>query len=66
MSGKRSKTKTAVMTLRVEPHVKIAAQLAAQHEHRSVANLIEVLILAHCRDLNLAVPQQSKVRVNEG
>jgi hypothetical protein len=54
------------MTLRVEPHVKIAAQLAAQHEHRSVANLIEVLILAHCRDLNLAVPQQSKVRVNEG
>lgn len=60
-ASKRSKTKTAVMTLRVEPHVKVAAKLAAEHDHRSVANLIEVLILAHCRQLNLEIPIETKV-----
>jgi hypothetical protein len=47
------KTKTAVMTLRVEPQIKAAAKLAAKHERRSVTSLVEVLILNHCKTLNI-------------
>lgn len=49
----KPKIKTAVMTLRVDPIVKIAAELAAKQDHRSVTNLIEVLILKHCNDLGI-------------
>lgn len=49
----RAKKKTAVMTLRVSPHVKAAAQLAAERDHRSVTSLVEVLILEHCKTLDI-------------
>ncbi|EKD40369.1 MAG: hypothetical protein ACD_75C00074G0003 [uncultured bacterium] len=49
----KPKIKTAVMTLRVDPVVKIAAELAAKQDHRSVTNLIEVLILRHCKELGI-------------
>ena len=49
----KPRTKTAVLTLRVEPRVKVAVELAAQHAHRSVTNLIEVLILDHCKQAGL-------------
>jgi hypothetical protein len=49
----KPKTKTAVMTLRVSPQVKAAAELAAERDHRSVTSLIEVLILDHCRRLDI-------------
>jgi hypothetical protein len=49
----KPKLKTAVMTLRVSPDIKAAAERAAEHEHRSVTNLVEVLILNHCKSLNL-------------
>jgi hypothetical protein len=48
--------KTAVMTLRVEPRIKAAAEIAAEMEHRSLTAMIEVLILAHCKSHNIAVP----------
>lgn len=49
----KPKKKTAVMTLRVSPSVKAAAKRAAEHDHRSVTNLLEVLILDHCKTLNI-------------
>jgi predicted HicB family RNase H-like nuclease len=49
----KPKTKTAVMTMRVSPQVKAAAEIAAQHEHRSVTSLVEVLIINHCKALNI-------------
>ena len=49
----RPKIKTATVTLRVDPTVKAAAELAAQHDRRSLTNLIEVLLINHCRSLNL-------------
>jgi len=49
----KPKTKTAVMTLRVAPVIKDAVELAARQDHRSVTNLIEVLILRHCEDLGI-------------
>lgn len=44
MSG----TKTATLTLRLTPELKEALKTAAYNEHRSIANMIEVLIREHC------------------
>jgi hypothetical protein len=49
----RQKTKTAVMTLRVTPEIKAVAEIAAERDHRSLTSLIEVLILKHCKSLNI-------------
>lgn len=49
----KPKTKTAMMTLRVSPEVKVAAEMAAERDHRSVTSVIEVLILNHCRTLDI-------------
>jgi len=42
-----------VLTLRVSPAVKAAAERAAELDRRSVTNLLEVLILNHCKALNI-------------
>jgi predicted HicB family RNase H-like nuclease len=54
----KPKIKTAVMTLRVDPKVKVAAELAAKKDRRSVTNLIEVLILKHCEQIGIEPEQQ--------
>jgi hypothetical protein len=56
MAAKRHKTKTVVMTLRIDPQVKAAAEIAAERDHRSLTNFVEVLILKHCNDLNIQPP----------
>jgi hypothetical protein len=55
MQRAKAKTKTAVMTLRVHPTIKAAAKQAAEHDRRSVTNLVEVLILDRCKILNIPV-----------
>lgn len=54
-------TKTATLNLRIDPGVKEAARVAALHEHRSVANLIEVLIRRHCAATGIPIPEQSEL-----
>ena len=54
-------TKTATLNLRIDPGVKEAARIAALHEHRSVANLIELLIRRHCEAKGIAIPEQSEL-----
>ena len=49
----RPKKKTAVMTLRVDPQIKHAAELAAERDNRSLTSLVEVLILNHCKQVNI-------------
>lgn len=53
-----SPRKTATMNLRIDPGVKEAARIAAEKEHRSVANLIEVLIRHHCEEAGISIPEQ--------
>lgn len=53
MAHGKPKIKTATMTLRVDPQVKAVAALAAKRDHRSLTNLIEVLILNHCNTLGI-------------
>lgn len=41
------------MTLRVDPEIKAAAQEAAAQDRRSLTSLVEVLLVNHCKTLNL-------------
>lgn len=43
-----ARTKISTLNLRIEPGVKEAVRQAAAREHRSVANMVEVLIRRHC------------------
>ena len=40
--------KTATLTFRIEPELKEALRTAAEREHRSIANMVAVLIIDHC------------------
>jgi len=53
---KKRRTKTAVLTIRLDPRIKAAAEIAAEKEHRSVTAFIEVLILNHCRAAEIELP----------
>jgi len=57
-------TKTATLTLRVEPNIKDALRLAAQAEHRSIANMIEVLIREHCEKNGIDIEQSNKSKLS--
>ena len=55
-AAKKQRTKTAVLTIRLDPRIKAAAEIAAEKEHRSVTAFIEVLILNHCRAAEIELP----------
>lgn len=50
--------KTATLNLRIDPQLKEALRVAAQREHRSIANLVEVMIRRHCEAQGIAIPEQ--------
>ena len=41
--------KSHVVSVRVEQHIKAALQSAAEREMRSVANMLEVMVVTYCR-----------------
>lgn len=41
-------TKTATLTFRIDPGLKEALRAAAEREHRSISNMVEVLIRDYC------------------
>ena len=54
-----SKTKISTLNLRINPAIKEAVREAAAIEHRSVANMVEVLIRRHCDSEGIPIPEQS-------
>ena len=48
-------TKTATLTIRVNPDLKEALRLAAKEENRSLANMVEVLIRKHCEKNGITI-----------
>ncbi len=50
-------TKTTTLTFRIDPLVKEALRLAAEREHRSLANMVEVLIRDYCGRNEIAIPE---------
>ena len=53
--------KTSTLNLRIDPNLKEAVRMAAIREHRSVANLIELLIRQHCESNGIPIPEQSEL-----
>lgn len=51
-------SKTATLNLRIDPLLKEAVRIAALRDHRSIANLIEVLIRKHCEANGISIPEQ--------
>lgn len=52
--------KTTTLTFRIDPSLKEALRTAADQEHRSIANMVEVLIREHCRRNAISVPEDKK------
>ncbi len=53
-----SPKKTTTLNLRVDPAIKEAIKEAANREHRSVANMIEMLIRKHCEKESITIHEQ--------
>jgi hypothetical protein len=51
-------TKTATLSLRIDPSIKEGLRIMADHEHRSLANMIEVMIRDYCKLHDVAIPEQ--------
>jgi hypothetical protein len=48
-------TKTTTSTFRIEPGLKDAVRAAAELEHRSIANMIEIMIRDYCGRVGVGV-----------
>lgn len=51
-------TKTTVISVRVPPEIKVALSTAAQAERRSLATMVEIMVLDYCRSRAIALPGQ--------
>jgi hypothetical protein len=51
--------KTSTLTFRIEPALKEALRAAAEREHRSIANMVEVLIRDYCGRNDIPIPEQA-------
>ena len=49
--------KTTTLTFRIEPGLKEALRAAAEREHRSIANMVEVLIRDHCKRNDIVIQE---------
>lgn len=54
-------SKTATLTLRIDPAIKEGLRLLAEQEHRSLANMVEVMIRDYCADKNVSIPEQGNL-----
>lgn len=49
--------KTATLTFRIEPELKEAVRTAAVNEHRSIANMIAVMIHDYCGRVGVEIQE---------
>lgn len=54
-------TKTTTLNLRINPLLKEALKMAAEKEHRSLANMVEVMIRQHCEEKHISIPDQKEM-----
>lgn len=59
-------TKTATVTFRIDPGVKEALRIAAAQDHRSIANMVEVMIRDYCGRNGIAIPEQNDLFEDTG
>jgi hypothetical protein len=53
--------KTTTLTFRIEPELKEALRTAADREHRSIANMVEVMIRDYCGRNDIAIPEPGAI-----
>ena len=53
-----ARNKISTLNLRIEPGIKKAVREAAAREHRSVANMVEMLIRRHCEQAGIPLPDR--------
>jgi len=53
-------TKSTTLTLRIDPGVKEALRAAAEQEHRSITNMVEVLIRNYCQQHSIQINIQAQ------
>jgi hypothetical protein len=58
MGDAMATAKTTTLTFRIEPKLKDALRTVADHEHRSITNMIEVMIREQCA--RVGIPIQDK------
>ncbi len=51
--------KTATLTFRIEPELKEAVRIASVNEHRSIANMIAVMIRDYCGRVGVEIGEPS-------
>lgn len=56
--------KTTTLTFRIEPELKEALRTAAEREHRSIANMVAVLIMDHCEQNGIPLKEQDTLPFN--
>lgn len=55
--------KSATLTFRIMPQLKEALREAAIREHRSIANMVEVLIRDYCMQNGIVICKQDELTV---
>lgn len=58
------RTKISTLNLRISPAVKKAVRTAAEREHRSIANMVEMLIRRHCDQAGITISESSVSEVS--
>lgn len=53
--------KSAALNVRIDPNIKEAVRIAAKRERRSIANMVEVLILNYCEENGICIPDQQEL-----
>lgn len=57
--------KTTTLTFRIEPRLKEALRTAAAREHRSIANMVEVLIRDYCGRNGIEIDEEPSAGNNK-
>jgi hypothetical protein len=52
--------KSDTLNLRVSPSFKLALKAAAEHDQRSMVNMLEVLVAHYCDSNHIAVPEDEQ------
>jgi hypothetical protein len=54
-------TKTTTLNLRIDPALKEAVRAASIQEHRSIANMVEVMIREYCGAKGIQILEQQEL-----
>ena len=57
--------KTAALNIRINPNIKNAVFDLAKKHRRSVANMVEVLIVEQCERDGVSIPEQQELPISE-